>query len=91
MSIKALVYHVEDHDLLGRIEHAMRAALGPRPDAEDWLVAVFPTQTGNGWDLAIHAKNLRVFRSLACEAVNLPSTILRVLPQMLNGKLGRTA
>ena len=56
MAIKTLVYWTGDAKLPQRIEHAIRAGLGPRPPDEDWRVMVFPTQTGIGWDVAIRGR-----------------------------------
>ncbi len=92
MPVKTLVYRIVDAELARRIEHAMRKGLGMRDDGEEWLVAVFPTQTGSGWDLAVHGRRLRAFRTLSArEAANLPAAIEDALPEMLAARLDRTA
>ncbi len=92
MPVRTLVYRIPDPELSHRIEDAMVKGLGARHDEEEWLVALFPTQTGSGWDLAVHSPQARAFRTLGTrEPANLPAAIEEVLPQMLAARLGRTA
>ncbi len=92
MPVKTLVYRIADPELTRRIERAMVKGLGARNEDEEWLVALFPTQTGSGWDLAVHGERMRAFRTLATrDAANLPAAIEDALPQMLDARLGRTA
>ncbi len=92
MPVKTLVYRVADRALSQRIEEAIVKGLGVRTEDEEWLVAVFPTQTGIGWDLAVHGPRFRAFRTLSArEPEGLPVAIERVLAQVLADWLGRSA
>jgi hypothetical protein len=76
--------HLSDREMRRQLAHATRVAIRRwRPSFELWKLAIFRSQSGRGWDLAVSGPRFRKVFTLYGPLDDLPGLVTAHLDAML--------